>query len=345
MFHGVRLGWGGIRRVVAFAVIAHGLSGCTGTPLSLDSISSTPVPTPIVVRSSPSLATPSPPQTPQAEPVFSESRHEEIEKLIKEAREAYPGHSAVVFFDLDSDGHIEFEPNTSFESASLVKLVILSKLYRQFHVGQRSPEETLVLLDSQKRGGSGSLKDAKEGTSYSLESLAELMVTESDNTATQMLTDLLGLDSIQQGAEALGLSDTTVQRDIFDFDAIDHGRDNTTSAKDITDFLRLLAHQELPGSSQMHEILERQKRNDMIGKGFPEQVRVAHKTGELDGILHDAAIVYAPRGAFILVCLSDQVSDKEKAKSIWAKMALDILKLYSDPTPSPTPTAQSETQK
>jgi beta-lactamase class A len=313
------------------------LAGCTGTPLS-PSVSSTPVATPIVVSSSPAASrSPGKPTPATTDPEAKARRKKTIHNAITRAREAYPGHSAVVFTDLHEGTRIEFESHARFESASLCKLVILAELYRQFQMGTHTPEELLVLLESQKTGGSGRLKEAEEGSQHSLQSLAEMMITESDNTATQMLTDLMGRDKIQEGARALGLTGTTLNRDIFDFAAIDEGRDNYITARDAAVFLQQLAQQELPGSQEMHEILERQKRNDMIGKDFPPGVRVAHKTGELNGILHDAAIVYAPRGNFILVCLSDQVTDKETAKKVWAKLSQDILGLYSEPPNPPTP--------
>jgi beta-lactamase class A len=321
---------------MATVLLLFGLAGCKESPLSPTRISSTPVATPIVVSNSPVPSTPTPraPSDPQA----NEIRQKQISEIISRARQTYPGHSAVIFSDLDNGTRAEFEPDVRFESASLAKLVILAELYRQFQMGVHTPEELLVLLEGQKVGGSGRLKNAKEGSQHSLKSLAVAMITESDNTATQMLTDLMGREKIQEGAKALGLDGTTVQRDIFDFEAIDQGRDNYITARDAAAFLQQLARQELPGSQQMSEILEGQKRNDMIGKDFPAGVRVAHKTGELNEILHDAAIVYAPRGNFVLVCLSDQVSDKEAAKKVWAGMALEILKLYSGPTPSPSAT-------
>ena len=330
-------GWRGTRTAAA-AVLILIWSGCN--PLS-PAISSTPVATPIVVSNSPSPATATTPTPAHPDPEATEQRKKAITEIVRKARAAFPGHSAVVFADLDDDTRVGFDPDARFESASLVKLIILAELYRQFQVGKHTPDEKLVLLEKQKMGGSGHLKNSKEGSQHTLQSLAEAMITESDNTATQMLTDLLGRDQIQEGAKSLGLNRTTLERDIFDFGAIDQGRDNYITAKDAASFLQQLARQELPGSQQMNEILERQKRHDMIGKDFPTGVRVAHKTGELDGILHDAAIVYAPRGNFVLVCLSDGVHEKEAAKKTWAKMAADILELYSEPVASPSPSATS----
>jgi beta-lactamase class A len=75
----------------------------------------------------------------------------------------------------------------------------------------------------------------------------------------------------------------------------------------------------------------------MIGHDFPPGVRVAHKTGELNGIVHDVGVVYAPRGVYVLALLSDRVTDKERAIEIWAGLSSKILKMYQQESPSPTP--------
>ena len=166
------------------------------------------------------------------------------------------------------------------------------------------------------------------------------MITQSDNTATQMLTDFLTKEALNKSTTNLGLTGTTINRDIYDFAAIDQGRDNYITARDAAFLMKEIARDELPGSKEIHAVLERQRRNDMIGKGFPEDLKVAHKTGELNGILHDVGIVYAPKGSYVLVLLSDGVSDKQKGIEVFANLSQDILKVYQDATPSPTPSPQ-----
>lgn len=266
-----------------------------------------------------------------ATPHPTPARNLEAAKLaIEESGKAFPGKCSIVFIDLDSAQTVELRPEEPFESASLVKLVILVELYRQFQEGLHSPDDLLTLESRQKVGGSGSLQQAKEGSKYTLEELAELMITESDNTATQMLTDHLGRDLVHQSAKNLGLEHTTFQRDVYDFSAIDRGQDNLTSAKDMALLLQMLAHNQLPGSNHMHEILEGQKRHDMIGDGFPEDTKLAHKTGELTGLLHDAGIVYAPQGAFVIVMLGDDITDREAARKTWSNLANELFSHYSE---------------
>lgn len=326
------------RRVVRLALRSSILSllllfGCNENMPDPD-LSSTPVATPIVVSGNPLSPTPT------VEPKPKDHLVERVGETINAARKDFPGRSSVVFLDLESDSEWKFAEQAKFESASLMKLVVLAELYKEFQVGDKTPGDKLTLKKEHQVGGSGELKNAKPGTEFSLEELAQKMITQSDNTATQMLTDLIGLESLTKSAKALGLEGTTIERDIYDFAAIDRGKDNYITAQDASLFLKLLARDELPGSAKMHEVLEQQKRNDMIGSGMPEGVRVAHKTGELNGILHDAGIVYAPRGAYVLVMLSDEVSDKTKAKAVWSQLSQDVFKIYNESSPTPTPALQ-----
>ena len=301
-------------------------------------LSSTPAPTPIVV------GTPSPESSsPTPKPVVDNNEQKEalmagVASAIEEARERFPGETGVCFIDIESDLQLSYNAETKFESASLMKLVVIAEVYRRIQVGELELNRSLTLQPDQIVGGSGDLKNQEAGTSFPISVLVEKMITQSDNTATQMLTDFITREKLNESVKNLGLTGTTIDRDIYDFAAIDRGQDNYITAKDAALLMAQLAREELPGSSEIHAILERQQRNDMIGNKFPAGVRVAHKTGELNGIVHDVGVVYAPRGVYVLALLSDHVSDKEKAIQTWAELSTKILKLYQQTSPTPTPT-------
>lgn len=309
-----------------------------------DDINPSPVATPIVVGS-PSPETPS--ASPTAALTSKEERHEtleQVERAIKEARKAFPGETAVYFIDMESDLELNFDGEKRFESASLMKLVVIAELYRLIQVGKLELDHPLVLKQEQIVGGSGDLKDMVPGMTFTIRVLAEKMITQSDNTATQMLTDFITKDALNKSTKNLGLPGTTVNRDIYDFAAIDRGLDNYITAKDAAHLMEQLARDELPGSEEIHAILERQQRNDMLGSGPQQKVRLAHKTGELTGILHDVGVVYAPRGAYVLALLSDKVDDNQQAVKVWANLAQEILKIYQSQSPSPTPEELNSSQ-
>lgn len=233
-----------------------------------------------------------------------------------------------MFVDLESGVRAEHRPREVFESASLVKLPILVELYRRAEAGELKLTEEMVLEARFRVEGSGILKNQPGGTRWSLEKLARLMVAESDNIATDMLLERLGLDTLTPAMRKLGLQDTTVERTIFDFGAIDAGRDNRTSAADTALLLEKLGKGELPGSQAMLAILETTRRRDMLPARLPQGVKVAHKTGELTGVLHDAGLITTPEGRYVLVLLAQGFPDREEMLKFWAGFSGGVYRAY-----------------
>lgn len=241
-----------------------------------------------------------------------------------------PPTSSAVFADLESGLRAEHQPREALESASLVKLPILVELYRRAEAGELKLSEEMTLEDRFRVEGSGLLKDQPSGTKWSLEKLASLMVAESDNVATDMLLERLGLETLTPAMRKLGLKETTVERTVFDFAAIDAGRDNRTSAADTALLLEKMGKGELPGSEAMLAILETTRRRDMLPAKLPKGVKVAHKTGELTGVLHDAGLVTAADGRrYVLVLLSQGFPERDAQLKAWATLSGKVYAEYT----------------
>ncbi len=257
---------------------------------------------------------------------------ETVRAALDRAAAAFPGDSAVYLLDLETGEEYGVRADAPFESASLMKLPVLVELYRRVEVGELQLNDLHPVEERHKVGGSGALKNVENGQQFTLEELAQAMITDSDNTATEVLCELLTLQAIHENCRNLELTATTVERRIYDFGAIAQGHNNQTSARDMGRLLEQIALTELPGSVKMNEILERQKRDDMIGYGT-EHTKVAHKTGELTGLLHDAGIVYAPRGSFVLVMLGDDITDPDAALECWRDLYTALWLAYTQETP------------
>jgi beta-lactamase class A len=276
--------------------------------------------------------------TPSQKPAVSISKQhkknmETLEKLVKKDLEGFPGQPSVIFYDFESDGKISLNSNIVMEAASLIKIPVMLEVYRQISEGNLRADKELVLQDSYKTGGAGILKDEKAGTHWTVEKLTELMITGSDNTATDMLIDLVGMERVEQTAKQIGLTQTTLKRKIFDFDQIYKGLDNLTTAEDM-----LIIYRELYEGDAFREkhrgmmlnILKGQKNKKIIPKHLPEDVQVAHKTGGLLGIVHDAGIVYpVSRKPYVLILMSDNVINTEKAEEHFAGLSKKIYDFVS----------------
>jgi beta-lactamase class A len=152
------------------------------------------------------------------------------------------------------------------------------------------------------------------------------MITVSSNLATNLLMDKLGVDNIRAGVRSLGASGMNVRRDLEDGKAFAAGLNNTTTARALQQLMAAIAHGEAvdaESSREMLAILERQTVNDRIPAGLPAGTRVAHKTGEITGIRHDAAIVFAPR-PFVLVVLTRGAATPEQGSELIAAITREL---------------------
>lgn len=197
-------------------------------------------------------------------------------------------------------------------SASLIKLFIMMEAFGQINDGQLAAVETLAFAEQDRVAGAGVLQDLPAGTSRTILELIELMITESDNIATNLLIDRLGMERINARIRALGCHDSILRRKMMDFDAAAAGLENLTSVMDVATVLAAL-HQGCcldPASDrQMCDILERQTDRCKIPLLLPSGVVCKHKTGELPGAEHDAGIILAADSAYVLAIMSDNLPD------------------------------------
>src|SRR5262249_27108805 len=159
------------------------------------------------------------------------------------------------------------------------------------------------------------------GSKRTVAQVSELMITVSNNLATNLLIERLGVDNIRASVHALDADGMQVRRGVEDTKAFQQGLNNTTAARGLFRLMEPLAAGravDREASQQMIGILERQTFNDAIPAGLPAGTRVAHKTGEITKIQHDAAIVFAPR-PFVLVILTRGLADIKESSALMAQ--------------------------
>ena len=129
-----------------------------------------------------------------------------------------------------------------FPAASLIKLAIYFEYLNRICKGHLDPARKIALSKESIVGGHGILKNEPLNSAHELKKIAKLMITDSDNTATNILIDILGLDRINFAVKTLGMRDTILQRKMLDVDSMASGKDNLTTARDIYVFLDEILH-------------------------------------------------------------------------------------------------------
>ena len=245
---------------------------------------------------------------------------------------------AVAYHSLDGKAELLLDADKPFHAASTMKVPVMIELFRQAQTGTLSLDDSLPIRNqfhSIVDGSSYSLSEGDDsdsevyaavGKSMTLEKLCELMITVSSNFAANLLIERLGVDHIRRTVTSLGADGMQVLRGVEDQKAFDKGMNNTTTARGLMVLLDRLAHGSAVGpdaDKRMIEILERQKFNDAIPAGVPAGTPVAHKTGSITRIHHDAAVVFAPR-PYVLVLLVRGIEDQKKSAALMAELSRAI---------------------
>ena len=232
------------------------------------------------------------------------------------------------------DGKTEwfYHADDSFHAASTMKVPVMIELYRQVQSGKLRLSDPLTIHNEFHSIVDGSpykldpTDDSEtdlykaEGQTRTLTELCELMITVSSNLATNLIIEKLGVANIRTTVHSLNADGMRVLRGVEDTKAFEKGLNNTTTARALQILLTSVADNSAAGpdaSQQMLAILERQKFNEGIPAGLPPGSKVAHKTGEITKIHHDAAIVYAPR-PFVLAILVRGLPDIKDSSTLMA---------------------------
>jgi len=201
-----------------------------------------------------------------------------------------------VYIETD-EGVIANQETTKRKAASLIKVPILMEGYRQIENKEIHPD-ALVYIDQDMRvGGCGVISYLSSGHVGSIQNMLELMIIVSDNTATNVLLNRLQIDKVNKLARSIGCSETVIERMLMDKEAQSAGLDNYTSAKDMVLLLKTIFENNdlYRQESRLHmlEILANQQFRHKLPLYAEEKdgVKFYHKTGELEGVEHDAAIM------------------------------------------------------
>lgn len=238
---------------------------------------------------------------------YSENGLNELEEVVQTAisSESENGTQVSVYAEKIESGQSVSVNSGPMQSASLIKLFIAGSVYEQ--------------LDTLR---------AAEAYENETEELVKDMLSVSDNTAANTLVKRLGRGNAEKGKETVndfctknGYMDTSMGRLMLDFDA---ESDNYTSVQDCGKFLKDIYQNKLQGSQEILEGLKAQERTSKIPAGVPSEVVTANKTGELDNVENDVAIVYDDSGAYILCVIMNDLQDTARGRDAIKKLSSDV---------------------
>ena len=238
-----------------------------------------------------------------------------IEKIISQVE----GNVCINFYDLNKNNGFSVNGDKKVLSASMIKLLILAELMKKIFENKFSLSDTVMMANFMKIGGDGVLKELNTGHHFTLKELATLMIIVSDNQATNILIDFLGMENINQLGKELDLKETFLGRKMMDAEARKKGYDNYTCADDISLLLKLIYQEKLinkEASQLMLDILLRQQQGERLQRYLPSDIKIAHKCGDLDNLENDGGIILLGDRAYILVVLTNGMPNLQCKQTI-----------------------------
>lgn len=261
----------------------------------------------------------------------------DVSKLINESGAKSVG---VAVYDEKSGSSLLINEHNIFHAASTMKLPVMMRIFELSEKKMLAMNDRIEIQNSfssivDKSAYSLSREDDGEQTLYgrigqpaSISELVDKMIVRSSNLATNILIEKAGAKESTDLIRRLGGEDMTVRRGVEDGKAFRAGLINTTTAYDLMILLRAVLERKFlsPQScDQMIEILLKQEFNEGTPTGLPKGTRVAHKTGSITEIRHDAAIVFPPNDRpYVIVILTQGIKEEKKADSLIASIAKTV---------------------
>ncbi len=242
---------------------------------------------------------------------------------------------AVAYRTLDGKTQLLFDADKTFHAASTMKVPVMIELFRQAEAGMLKLDDPLPIRNEFRSIVDGSLYKLSEGDDSDLEVYAnvgktmtlrrlnELMITVSSNFATNLMIEKLGVENIRATVTRLGADGMKVLRGVEDGKAFEKGLNNATTARGLMVLFEKIGQGKAVSAAadkEMLEVLKRQKFNTGIPAGLPDGTPVAHKTGSITRIHHDAGIVLGPK-PYILVILVRGIQDQKVSAPLMAAIS------------------------
>lgn len=245
---------------------------------------------------------------------------ESLDRLLTPLLESHPGRASVAVKHLGTGESFQFDAQRVMPTASLIKVAVMVEAYRQSAEGKVDLDKKIVLHDEDKVPGSGILTSHfSDGATLSLRDAIRLMIAFSDNTATNLVLDQIGMRSVADTMKQLGWPNTRIHSKVYRRDTSwlpeaseKYGLGSTTAAEmaELLEQLRLGKLASAPATEEMLEHLRRCDDRLKFRRYLPKDARLAHKTGSVTSVRCDAGILETPTGPVVLCVLTAENEDR-----------------------------------
>lgn len=268
--------------------------------------------------------------------IFAQSAKEilkqKTERQLQKIVEASPFLTGMMAVDLTTSDSFSINKDFVFAQASAIKIPILLEVYKQANENKFALTDTRPLLLANTVAGSGILNVMTDPVSLSIRNYCMLMIGLSDNSATNTLIELVGMQNINNTMQSLGLKSTRVQRKMIDQPASLRNEENISTPAEAVKIMKLLYDGKFINKVTSDEILltlqKNPAENSKIAKGIPSNVKIAFKPGGMGGVSTEWAVVYLEKRPFA-VAIMENYKSGSSSQDVMANISKTLYEYYS----------------
>ena len=252
---------------------------------------------------------------PQMQALYETYHLKDLENNLKFLASRYPALKPSIYvWDYESGKYADLNANEVYSTASIIKIPVLIQLFKAIELGMVKLDDKIAMTPYYKSEGSGSLQFKGTNSVYTVDELARVMITESDNSATNMLMDATGgMNAMNQSLRKWGMKNTRINDWLPDLEGT-----NVTTSKEMATLLYNIDNPSfltLASREKMVDYMSHVHNNRLIQAGLPSSAIFIHKTGDIGKMLGDAGIVYTPNGKkYIVVMLVNRPYNSPQGK-------------------------------
>lgn len=268
-------------------------------------------------------------------PLPAEHKINQLEKKLNlqltAVRDSLDGIVGLAVKDLSTGRTIFINENEIFPQASSIKIAILLEVLKQAEEKQLRLDEFIDLKPESKVGGGPILNYlGNPSLRISIEDLCVLMIVLSDNTATNLLIDRVGMESVNKRLSAMGLRRTWLKRKMMDLKAAEEGRENISTPREMMSLLEKVWQGKLLSNEyrQLFFDLLALPKESPLQLSVPESVRVADKPGELEAVRCDSGIVFLAKRPYIICVMTTYLSPAEDGNAVIRKIGQLVYRYF-----------------
>jgi beta-lactamase class A len=241
---------------------------------------------------------------------------QKLDATIQDTDKSLDGVLGVHILDLTTNHSVSLNADEIFPTASTIKIAILAELFHQAQQGKLNLNEIYTLQSSDLVGGSGIASALTPGTTkLTLRDVAALMISVSDNSMTNVIIDRIGMQNVNALLDSFGLTHTRLRRKMMDIKAAAEGRENISTPREISQLLEALYRGKVLNKQFADDFFNLLciHKESYIPRNLPEDLRIANKPGELEGVRNDCGIVFTVKRPYIVCVMSTYVRHEREA--------------------------------